>query len=109
MCKKDDEALRLLGEVVTDSPGGDQRSEEAQTKNDNVSNGGGHGNSKDYTLDRLAREDHTQEEIGDVLGWSRKKVADHARILRNVVPEALDIARSHQEGRGTGNVPTRTG
>ncbi len=57
MCKKDDEALRLLREVVTGSPGGDQRSEEAQTKNDNVSNGGGHGNSKDYTLDRLARED----------------------------------------------------
>jgi hypothetical protein len=28
-----------------------------QTKNDNISNENGHGTSKDYTLDRLARED----------------------------------------------------
>ena len=56
MCKEHDEALRLLRDAVTDSPGGDQRSEEAQTKNDNISNESGQGTSKDYTLDRLARE-----------------------------------------------------
>jgi len=54
MCKKDDEALRLLWEVVTDSPG---RPEEGKKKNDNISSSSGHGTSKDYTLDRLARED----------------------------------------------------
>jgi len=57
MCDNDPEALRLLREVVTDSPGGDQRSDEAQTKNDNIINESGQGTSKDYTLDRLARED----------------------------------------------------
>lgn len=56
MCKKDDEALRLLREVVTGSHGGDRRSEEA-TNDNNVTNGRVTGNSKDYTLDRLARED----------------------------------------------------
>jgi len=56
MCDNDPEALRLLREVVTDSPGGDQRSDEAQTKNDNIINESGQGTSKDYTLDRLARE-----------------------------------------------------
>jgi hypothetical protein len=54
MCKKDDEALRLLREVVTNSPG---RPEEGKKKNDNISSSSGHGTSKDYTLDRLARED----------------------------------------------------
>jgi hypothetical protein len=56
MCKKDDEALRLLREVVTGSHGGDRRSEEA-TNDNNVTDGRVTGNSKDYTLDRLARED----------------------------------------------------
>ena len=56
MCHEDDEALRLLREEVTGDPGGDQRSEEA-TKTDNISNEDTHGSSKDYTLDRLARED----------------------------------------------------
>lgn len=48
-----DEALRLLRDAVTDSPG---RPEEGEKKTDNVSNSSGHGNSKDYTLDQLARE-----------------------------------------------------
>lgn len=60
----------------------------------------------DYISD--LREDYTQEEIGDVLGWSRDKVAKHSRLLKNVVPNALGIARSHQEGRGTDDVPVGT-
>lgn len=49
-------APRLLREEVTDDPGGDQRSEEA-TKSDNITNEDNRGTQKDYTLDRLARED----------------------------------------------------
>jgi len=52
MCKKDDEALRLLREVVTGEAGDNQHTEVV----DNVNDRSG-GNSKDYTLDRLARED----------------------------------------------------
>ncbi len=99
MCKKDDEALRLLREVVTGSPGGDQRSEEAQTKNDNVSNGGGHGNSKDYTLDRLAREASELYE---------KVVAEEMNRLRSTVkdllnPEADTVGRPQKDGDNVRN------
>ncbi len=55
MCKKDDEALRLLREVVTGEAGDNQHTEVV----DNVNDRSG-GNSKDYTLDRLAREDPAQ-------------------------------------------------
>jgi len=54
MCKKDDEALRLLREVVTNSPG---RPEEGEKNSDNITNKDSRGTRKDYTLDRLARED----------------------------------------------------
>jgi len=54
MCKKDDEALRLLREVVT---GDDGRPEKTDESVDNVNSSRSSGNSKDYTLDRLARED----------------------------------------------------
>ena len=47
-------------------------------------------------------------EIGEKLGWGRDKVAKHSRLLKNVVPNALGIARSHQEGRGTDDVPVGT-
>ncbi len=51
MCKKDDEALRLLGEVVK-SQG------ERTDLDDNINEvSRSSGTSKDYTLDRLARED----------------------------------------------------
>ena len=50
MCKKDDEALRLLGEVV--------KSQGERTDLDNNVNevSRSSGNSKSYTLDRLAPE-----------------------------------------------------
>ena len=57
MCDEDPDALRLLREVVTDSHGGDRKSEDAQIKTDNISLDAKHGTSKDYTLDRIARED----------------------------------------------------
>ena len=54
MQKKDDEALRLLGEVV--------KSQGERTDLDNNVNEVSRpsGNSKSYTLDRLAREDPAQ-------------------------------------------------
>jgi len=54
MCEEDDEALRLLREEVTDDPG---RPEKGAKKSDNVTSKDSRGNRKDYTLDRLARED----------------------------------------------------
>jgi hypothetical protein len=59
MCKKDDEALRLLREVVTDGDGNpsgaNQHSDGDGGSVDNINRSSG--TSKDYTLDRLARED----------------------------------------------------
>jgi hypothetical protein len=52
MCAKDPEPLRLLREVVTGEAGDNQHTEVV----DNVNDRSG-GNAKDYTLDRLARED----------------------------------------------------
>lgn len=45
--------------------------------------------------------DKIGEEIGEKLGWSRDKVAQHNKILENVVTEILETARNHQEGRVT--------
>jgi site-specific DNA-methyltransferase (adenine-specific) len=61
-------------------------------------------------LDFIAdlRDEHTQAEIAERLGWSRKQVGDYSRLLSNVVPSVLDLARKHQEGRGTTNVPSGT-
>lgn len=65
-----------------------------------------------YKIDELREsgEDYTQEEIAEKMGdeWSRDKVAKHVRVLENVVPQILDLARRHQEGRGTGDVPQGT-
>jgi len=53
MCDNDPDALRLLREVVT---GDDGRPEKTEKSVDNVNSSRSSGNSKDYTLDRLARE-----------------------------------------------------
>lgn len=60
----------------------------------------------DYIAD--LRDDHTQAEIAERLNWSRDKVAKRARLLNEVVPGALEIARNHQQGRGTEDVPSGT-
>jgi len=54
------------------------------------------------------RDDHTQAEIGDKLGWGRDRVAKYSRLLTNIVPKVLDLAREHQTGRGTADVPSGT-
>ena len=54
-------------------------------------------------LDRIVtlREEHTQAEIGEKIGWDRGKVANHMRLLENIVTDILEVARRHQEGRVT--------
>lgn len=47
------------------------------------------------------RDEHTQAEIGEKLGWSRSKVQDYVRLLNSVDAEIRDIARNHQEGRAS--------
>ena len=63
-------------------------------------------------LDRVENlaDRQTQTEIAEILGdeWSRSKVAKHSTLLGNIVPGVLDLARSHQEGRGTQDVPVGT-
>lgn len=60
----------------------------------------------DY-IDRL-RDDHTQAEIAERLGWNRDKVAKRSRLLNEIVPKVLEYARKHQSGRGTKDVPFGT-
>jgi len=61
-------------------------------------------------LDFIAdlREEETQAEIAERLGWSRSKVASYSRLLNNVVSEVLEFARSRQSGRVTADVSSET-
>jgi hypothetical protein len=63
----------------------------------------------DY-LDKISqlRDDHTQKEIGEKLGWGISKVKQHSALLGSVVTKTLEIARNHQEGRVTDEVTTVT-
>lgn len=56
------------------------------------------------TIEYLQEEGLTQDEIADVLddgfeSWSGSKVKNHARLLREIRTEVLDLARSQQKGR----------
>ena len=54
-------------------------------------------------LDIIARlkDDYTQEEIGEKIGWSRSKVCDYSNLLNNIDAQVLDIARKHQKDRAS--------
>jgi len=54
------------------------------------------------------REDHTQKEIADKLGWSEAKVKQYSALLKNTVTDVLEKARSHEKGRVTGDVTSVT-
>lgn len=54
------------------------------------------------------KDDHTQQEIAEKMGWTRSTVANYGSLLNNLVTEVLKIAKSHQTGRVTGTVPTET-
>lgn len=45
------------------------------------------------------RDDHTQAEIADRLGWGRSKVSNFTTLLENVATGILEMARHHQNGR----------
>jgi len=61
-------------------------------------------------LDFIAelREKETQAEIAERLNWGKSKVKKYSLLLNNTVPTVRDLARSHQDGRGTSEVPTGT-
>jgi ParB-like chromosome segregation protein Spo0J len=52
------------------------------------------------TVARL-KDDYTQEEIGEKIGWSRSKVCDYSNLLNNIDAQVLDIARKHQKDRAS--------
>ena len=57
-------------------------------------------------LDIIARlkDDYTQEEIGEKIGWSRSKVSQYILTFNKIDTQVLDIARKHQKGRVTKDV-----
>jgi DNA modification methylase/transcriptional regulator with XRE-family HTH domain len=55
----------------------------------------------------LEDEKLTQEEVAKKIGWSRSKVADYYRLIKNVA-SILKIAKNYQEGRATENVASAT-
>jgi len=61
-------------------------------------------------LDFIAdlRDEHTQAEIAERLGWKRGVVGHHSRLLNNVVTEVVELARSHQKSRVTSDVTSVT-
>jgi hypothetical protein len=61
-------------------------------------------------LDIIARlkDDYTQEEIGNKIGWSRGLIANYSALLSNIVEEVIEIARNYKEGRSTKNVEGTT-
>lgn len=48
----------------------------------------------------------THEELGS--DWSKSKVKQYSSLLSNVVTRVLEMARNHQKGRGTDEVPNGT-
>jgi hypothetical protein len=84
----------LLREEVTDDPGGDQRSEEA-TKSDNITNEDSRGTRKDYTLDRLAREDaELYERVVEGEMTPVQKVPLKSSGISQLIPDHLKKASS---------------
>jgi len=61
-------------------------------------------------LDFIAdlREQETQAEIAERLGWSKSKVKQYSALLNNVVTDVLQLARAHQDGRVTDEVTSVT-
>jgi len=61
-------------------------------------------------LDFIAdlRDEHTQAEIAERLGWSESKVHQHSRLLNEILTDVLELAKSHQDGRVTSEVTSVT-
>jgi hypothetical protein len=59
-------------------------------------------------LDFIAdlREDETQAEIAERLGWSESKVNQYSRLLNEILTEVLNLAKSRQKGRVRSNLTT---
>jgi DNA modification methylase/anti-sigma28 factor (negative regulator of flagellin synthesis) len=54
------------------------------------------------------RDDHTQAEIAERLGWGESKVKDYSALLGKIVARVLGIAKQHQDGRATAEVASAT-
>jgi hypothetical protein len=59
-------------------------------------------------IQRLREEGKTQQETADILGWGRGKVGKYMMLMEKIVPRVLEIAKKHQIGRGTDDVPIGT-
>ena len=54
------------------------------------------------------KDNYTQKEIGDKIGWNRNKLAGYIRLLNEIVADVLDLAKEHQKGRVTEIVANAT-
>ena len=73
----------------------------------NTANENGKKNTLFDYLDYIARvkDDYTQKEIGEKIGWNRSKVKQYSALLINIkVTQVLNIAKQHQKGRVTKEV-----
>ena len=52
---------------------------------------------------QLREKGKTQQEIAEVLGWSRGRVSQFIMVLENVATEVLEFCKLHQEGRVASN------
>lgn len=50
----------------------------------------------------------TQAVIGERVGWEEGQVKKYSMVLNRTVPQVLDSAQAHQNGRGTDKVPNGT-
>ena len=58
-------------------------------------------------INRL-KDDYTQKEIGNKIGWSRDPIKKYSILLNEIVPHVLILAKEHQIDRGTNEVPNGT-
>ena len=56
----------------------------------------------------LRDEGLTQAQIGGRIGWSEGSIKKYAMLINSIVPKVLDLAKRHQTGRGTTEVPNGT-
>lgn len=54
-------------------------------------------------IQKLKKEGLTQEEIGNKIGWSQRKVADYFQIIKNFSAENLEFCKNNQKGRALKN------
>lgn len=54
------------------------------------------------------KNNYTQEEIGNKVGWSKSKIKQYSALLNKIVTDIMELARKHQTDRVTNKVTNVT-